>query len=208
MLALIYTMSSETRPYELKARADSQRETRERIAKSAAELHEELGVAKTTVTEIARRAGVTRLTVYNHFPDLAALLPACTAHYESMHPRPVFPDARTLHDDVADDAPVMEQMLTDLYGWYRETQSLLVRAFGDRESVPELDHYLAETLDQYLAGVAAELLDIHGAANAASRVMALLAVDFWVWRRLTDSGLDDRAAARLMVHGIRGAPNG
>ena len=73
-------MSTETRKYELKARAESQRETRERITEAAAELHEEIGVARTTVAEIARRAGVQRLTVYNHFPELSDLLPACSAH--------------------------------------------------------------------------------------------------------------------------------
>ena len=52
-------MSTQTRKYELKARAESQRETRERIAEAAAELHEEIGVARTTVAEIARRAGVS-----------------------------------------------------------------------------------------------------------------------------------------------------
>src|SRR5919206_3514294 len=82
------TMSSETRKYELKARAESQRETRDRIARAAVELHGEKGVARTTVSEIARRAGVTRLTVYNHFPELGDLLPACAAHYEERHPAP------------------------------------------------------------------------------------------------------------------------
>ncbi len=82
-------MSSETRPYEMKVRADRQRETRERIAEVAAELHGEVGPARTTVAEIARRAGVQRLTVYNHFPDDAALFPACSAHFLSLHP---FPD--------------------------------------------------------------------------------------------------------------------
>src|SRR5919112_3394489 len=88
MLTSMNTMSTQTRKYELKARAESQRETRERIARVAAELHEEKGVAQTTVAEIARRAGVTRLTVYNHFADLSELLPACAAHYESLHPMP------------------------------------------------------------------------------------------------------------------------
>src|SRR5918997_2366662 len=82
------TMSTQTRKYELKARAESQRETRDRIARAAAELHEEKGVAHTTVTEIARRAGVTRLTVYNHFADLSELIPACSAHYMALHPPP------------------------------------------------------------------------------------------------------------------------
>ena len=81
-------MSTQKRKYELKARAESQQATRERIAGAASALHEEVGVGKTTVADIARRAGVQRLTVYNHFPDLDALLPACTAHYLRQHPRP------------------------------------------------------------------------------------------------------------------------
>src|SRR3954447_22962408 len=81
-------MSTQKRKYELKARAEAQQATRERIAAAAASLHEEVGVAKTTVADIARRAGVQRLTVYNHFPDLETLLPACTAHFLGEHPLP------------------------------------------------------------------------------------------------------------------------
>src|SRR3954451_798766 len=107
------TLSSETRKYELKARADSQRETRDRIARAAAELHEEKGVAQTTVAEIARRAGVTRLTVYNHFADLSELLPACAAHYATLHPDPELGPvlARTDPDER------VQGVLARLYGW-------------------------------------------------------------------------------------------
>src|SRR6185312_17413139 len=58
-------MSNEKRRYELKARAESQRQTRERIVQATMELHEEVGPAQTTIAEIARRAHVQRLTVYN-----------------------------------------------------------------------------------------------------------------------------------------------
>src|SRR3954465_8150101 len=92
------TLSSETRKYELKARADSQRETRDRSERGAAEVREEKGVARTTVAEIARRAGVTRLTVYNHFADLSELIPACSAHYMALHPRPPLDDPFALAD--------------------------------------------------------------------------------------------------------------
>ncbi len=79
-------MSTQKRRYEQKARAEAQQATRAKIAAAAAELHEEVGVARTTVADIARRAGVQRLTVYNHFPDLRALLRACSAHWMSEQP--------------------------------------------------------------------------------------------------------------------------
>ena len=91
--------------YELKARAESQQATRDRIAAAAASLHEEVGIAQTTVADIARRAGVQRLTVYNHFPDLAALLPACTAHYRAEHPVPDLTAALALERPRSDCAP-------------------------------------------------------------------------------------------------------
>src|SRR3954452_15547918 len=100
MLTWINTVSTQPRKYELKARAESQRETRDRISRAAAELHEEKDVAQTTVSEIARRAGVTRATVYNHFADLSELIPACAAHYGRLHPLPDLDDLAALEDPV------------------------------------------------------------------------------------------------------------
>src|SRR3954469_10437875 len=111
------TVSSEKRKYEMKARAEAQEATRARIAAAASELHGEVGPARTTVADIARRAGVQRLTVYNHFPDLAALLPACTAHWLDEHPMP------DLSPAFAQPEPVhrLRVALRLLYAWYRET---------------------------------------------------------------------------------------
>src|SRR5262245_34011942 len=133
MLTWMNTMSTRIRKYELKARAESQRETRDRIAKAAAELHEQKGVAHTTVAEVARRAGVSRLTVYNHFADLSELLPACAAHYERVHPTPDF--ASLLAE--ADAAERVRGVLVRLYAWYRETEPMYGKLFSDRASVPE-----------------------------------------------------------------------
>jgi AcrR family transcriptional regulator len=69
-------MSTQRRKYQLKARAERQQRTRQRIVEATVALHQEVGPARTTVAEIARRAGVQRLTVYNHFADLSDLLPA------------------------------------------------------------------------------------------------------------------------------------
>lgn len=198
------TMSSQTRKYELKARAESQRETHDRIARVTAELHEEQGVARTTVAEIARRAGVTRLTVYNHFPDLSTLLPACAAHYEQLHP---LPDFERLLAQTEPDARVLDA-LTGLYAWYRETEPMFGKLFSDRTSVPELDRFLAENIDRVLADLAGDLSAAFGAAGArANRLHALVrvALDFWTWRRLTREGLSDEAAAEVMTAAVSAA---
>ena len=197
-------MSSESRKYELKARAEAQRETRERIAAVAAGLHEEKGVAKTTVAEIARRAGVTRLTVYNHFPALEDLIPACAAHYTARHPLPDFSAALELEDDRAR----VRAAVGDFYAWYREVEPMFGKLFSDRANVPELDRFMADHIDQTQADLAADLAKRFGArGRRAERLRALLrvAVDFWTWRRLAREGLDDEAAAELMAGSVAAA---
>src|SRR5690349_6733932 len=114
------TVSSEKRPYRMKARAEAQEQTRNRIAEAAAELHEEKGVAATTVADVARRAGVQRLTVYNHFADLSELIPACAAHYGEQHPRPDLAPAFA----EADPHERVREVLALLYAWYRQTEPM------------------------------------------------------------------------------------
>ena len=195
------TMSTKIRKYELKARAESQRETRDRIARTTAELHEEKGVANTTVAEIARRAGVTRLTVYNHFADLSELLPACAAHYEQLHPTPDFDSVLAQGD--ADER--VRGVLGLVYRWYRETEPMYGKLFSDRASVPELDRFLEQNFDRMLGGLADDLaagFAVRG--RRAERLHALIrvALEFWTWRRLAGEGLDDDAAAELMAAAV------
>jgi AcrR family transcriptional regulator len=194
-------MSTQTRKYELKARAESQRETRDRIASAAAELHEEKGVAQTTVSEVARRAGVTRLTVYNHFADLSELLPACAAHYAAHHPLPDFDGALAL-DDAGEK---VRAVLSRLYGWYRETEPMFGKLFSDRASVPELDRFMEQDIDRLQAGLADELTSafaVRGRRAQPRKALIRLALDFWTWSRLSREGLEDRAAARMMAAAI------
>jgi AcrR family transcriptional regulator len=198
------TMSSQTRKYELKARAESQRETHDRIARVTAELHEEQGVARTTVAEIARRAGVTRLTVYNHFPDLSELLPACAAHYERLHP---LPDFASLLAQTTPRTRALE-VLTGLYAWYRETEPMFGKLFSDRASVPELDRFLEQNIDRVLADLADDLSAAFGAHGVRARrlhALVRVALDFWTWRRLTREGLGDDDAAEVMVGAVTAA---
>jgi AcrR family transcriptional regulator len=195
------TVSTETRTYELKARAESQRATRDRIAKAAAELHEEKGVARTTVAEIARRAGVTRLTVYNHFADLSELIPACSAHYMALHPLPDLDSVLALTDPVER----VRVAIARLYGWYRETEPMFGKLFSDRASVPELDRFMEQEIDRMqgdLADALAGGFAVRGRRAERLNALIRLGLDFWTWRRLTREGLGDEAAAGVMAAAI------
>jgi AcrR family transcriptional regulator len=192
----VNAVSSQKRRYELKARAESQQATRARIAAAAASLHEEVGIGKTTVADIARRAGVQRLTVYNHFPDLRALLPACTAHWRAEHPLPDLEPAFGLEDP----GERLRAVLAAFYGWYRDGAVMQRRVLGERATVPELDAWLAESrdpmMDQLVDGLAA------GFDDPGARPLVALALDFWTWQRLDHEGLDDAAAAALMARAV------
>src|SRR3954454_13420276 len=106
-------MSSEKRRYEKRERAAKQDETRRRIAAATAELHATVGPARTTIAEIAKRAGVQRPTVYNNFTTDKELFDACPAHFLSEPPPPALGPA----DGV-------EKVLTRLYRWWRKNQHM------------------------------------------------------------------------------------
>src|SRR3954464_11838351 len=72
----------------LKHRAARMEETRRRIAKATYELHCTVGMAQATISAIAERAGVQRLTVYRHFPDERELYQACTQYGLDVDPPP------------------------------------------------------------------------------------------------------------------------
>lgn len=144
-------MSSEKRTYELKARADRQQETRRRIIDATVALHEELGPARTTVSEIARRAGVQRLTVYNHFPDTAELFAACQGQFLAEHPPPDLGPALALDDPHAR----VRAALAALYASYRAREPMTAKVQRDRSALPALDALMARTADAQLEELAA-----------------------------------------------------
>jgi AcrR family transcriptional regulator len=189
-------MSSEKRPYRLQERARRQEETRRRIAAATAALHEEVGPARTTIAEIARRARVQRPTVYSNFPRESELFAACQAHFLAAHPPPDPTAALALEDP----AERVQQVLLGLYTWYRETEAMTGNMQRDRRLLPELDALLAEGADRQLDELAGALA--HG---AAARALVRLALDFSTWQRLTAEGLSDAEAARLMTHAASSA---
>ena len=196
-------MSSEKRRYQLKARAETQRQTRERIVQATVDLHREVGPARTTVAEIARRAGVQRLTVYSHFPEDAALFGACQARWMQLHPLPDLA-AALAHDQPAGR---LRSVLLLHYRWYRETAPMAEWVQRDRAAVTALDELLQRTADARLDQLADQLaiaLPADGRPVEHTRALVRLALDFWTWRRLDREGLDDPTAVAVMTDAVAG----
>jgi AcrR family transcriptional regulator len=182
------------RRYELKQRAERMEETRRRITEATVELHRTVGPAATQISEIARRAGVQRVTVYNHFPDDASLLAACSAHWRALHPAPD-PTAWLATENPGERVRLG---LRELYAWYRETEPMTANVLRDAELVPALRPIIEQGLGAYLEAarrVLAEPFRARGRRRARVEAAARAAVDFHVWRALATLG--DRAAAEL-----------
>jgi AcrR family transcriptional regulator len=194
-------MSSQIRKYELKARAEKQAETRRRIVEATLALHQEVGPARTTVAEIARRAGVQRLTVYNHFPNETELFEACGQHSMEMNPPP--DPSTALAIDNPDQR--LRAVLGPLYLWYRNNARATENLQRDRLVLPALDNVMRIRMDQqfaYLADALAAGFGPKGLFIKGVRAAVGLALDFWTWRRLAAEGMSDDDAAALMVAAV------
>ena len=187
------------RGYTLRRRAERQQETRARIVDAAMELHEKLGPKDTTISAIAERAGVQRLTVYRHFPDDVALFRACTSGWLELNPPP---DPGSWRGAAAGAART-QSALRALYDYYRRTERMWTMAYRDRDDVPALHGPMAE-FDGYLDAVRAGLLEgwVSTGNGESERRGPVLghAVRFSTWRSLNDQGLDDGEMAGLIVN--------
>lgn len=185
---------TERRKYELKKRAERLEETRRRITEATLELHRTVGPAATRISEIARRAGVQRVTVYSHFPDDASLFAACSAHWRALHPAPD-PSAWAETDEPLER---VRSALDELYCWYRETEPMTANVLRDMESLPALRQVIDTGLGRYLDAVRALLVEpFRARGRRRERIEAALrvATDFHAWRALALLG--DREAAHL-----------
>ena len=187
-----------TRKYELKQRALSQAETRQRIVDATVDLHRELGPLRTTISAIAERAGVQRLTVYRHFPDDRALFGACSSQWRAAHPMPD-PAAWAA---VEDPAERLQLALTEIYAFFDSTEEMTASVLRDVPESPLLQEMMAP-LRQYWQEVRRVLeYGWEARGERAERLRAVIghALEFGTWRSLARThGLGDDEAAELMV---------
>lgn len=166
------------RAYQLKQRADRQKETRQRIIDAAIELHQSRGPAATTISEIAQRAGVGRVTVYRHFPDEPALLRACSGQYYARHP---LPDPERWQP-IADPEERLRVALRETYAFHRATEAMSAQALADVRDDPVMAPYHQHW--QRAVEVLAAGRRVRGRRRTMLRAAIALALSFDTWRTL------------------------
>lgn len=192
------------RPYRKRKRAESEEDTRRRITEAAVELHGTVGPANTKVTELAELAGVSRMTVYNHFPTDVDLFVACSTHWAMQNP---FPDPAAW-TEVVDPEKRLDRALQELYGWYDLKQGMLAKVLRDAPIVPALGELMDGFWGGYMDGVVSALAQgwpDRPEDDGVLRVTLRVVVDFSTWQILTMSGLDAEAAAGLATDMVVGA---
>jgi AcrR family transcriptional regulator len=182
-----------SRKYELKKRAEDMAETRLRITEAAIELHGTVGPARTTLSAVAKRAGVERRTLYRHFPSEDELFAACSTHYFGANPWPDLGEWSAIRDP----QERLERALDQLYAYYERTEPMLSNVLRDaehdelaREAVAPLHAYLDE---------AADVLMMRRPRRKLTAGALRHAVAFSTWRSLTANGIRRADAVRLMA---------
>ena len=180
------------RQYQLRARADAMDRTRARITHAAIELHGSIGPAATTMSAVAERAGVTRATLYRHFPNEETLFKACSAEWRSANPAPdpaQWASVPNPHDRLVAALPA-------LYDWYRSCEAMRANLLRDLAALPPAIRTGIESYPRTIADV----LDAGWPRRSRLRRAAIgHGVAFETWQSLAHEGLTDTEAAQLII---------
>ena len=185
------------RKYELKQRAEEMAETHRRITEAGIELHGTVGPSRTTMSAVARRAGVERRTLYRHFPTESDLFEACSTHYFAANPWPDLADWRAIRDP----RERLELALDELYAYYEHTEPMLTNVLRDAELVDFARDAVAP-LHAYLDEAAQVLTTGRGARGRRRELLAGAlrhAIAFSTWRSLATNGVGRSDAVKLLT---------
>lgn len=185
------------RTYKMRKRAEVRDRTRDRIMRATMALHDEKGVAPTTFSDVAERAGVGVATVFRHFPTLGDLVGACGMHvWAEMRP----PMAETVPEVFAgaetQEARIV-RLVEELDSFYERGALRLSLASRDRDLIPALQQFLGAVE----AGVDALVREAFRPENPAphSLDVARALMSFPVWAELNRLGLPKSERIRLRI---------
>jgi AcrR family transcriptional regulator len=178
----------------MRRRAEHVDRTRLRITQAAMRLHTTVGPSKASMSAVAEEAGVTRLTLYRHFPSMDMLFSACMGHWRSLHPPPD-PLAWT---QIAEFEPRLRRALSEQYRWYEANSDDLYPIYRDAAHTPASNRAARRASNDRMVDALLTGITIRGAARRGVRAALAHAVSFWTWRSLAvDGGVSAREAVAL-----------
>lgn len=186
-----------TRVYRMRARADRHADTRRRILEAAVHLQRTVGPHRTTISNVARLAGVERPTVLRHFRDRASLFMACT--FGDPVPDP------SVWESESDPDTRLSHALFEQYSWFRRNRATLSYLLDLVEADDSLAPWREVMWQHRNLGfrVLAEGWSVRESARPRLLLAIRHALSFWAWLSLAESGLTDDEAAGLMVDIVR-----
>ena len=191
--------------YNLKARAERYQQTRQRIVEAAVELHRTYGATQTTITDIAKKAGVQRRTVYNHFPDELSLFKACSAHNRALNPPPE-PEPWKL---IPDPEERLRRALAEVYAYYRRNEQMIANVTRDAQANPNTRKVLEPRVkhQERMRDALAAGWEQQRDGQLCHKLLygALwMALEFQTWHTLVrQQGFDDEESIELVVGMVR-----
>ena len=196
-------MADMVRKYQLKQRAQSQEQTRQRIVKATVALHTTLGPAHTSMVAIAQQAGVERPTLYRHFPTMSDLFSACSSHLWEQSPPPDPEPWLRINDPEAR----LRQGLMELYTYYSHHELGLWKILRDLEDMPELRPFAARRIAhrQRMREVFASAWPDRGNKQKFLTAALAHATVYFAWRSLRRQRLNDEEAIDVIANLVRTA---
>ena len=187
--------------------------TRERILLSALAVFSERGLAKTSLNEVAYRAGVTRVTVYRHFAEKKELVRAAFLRVEQVFEKALADLERNPH---ADRDKILDQIGEGLSALPRSDaiarMDELKRLYPDvYRAIQEVRVATLKSLFEHLFGAIKRQGRLRSGLNR-SLVQAVfweLTINLYDNPRLKTFGLSDaelyRAMKDIFLYGILGS---
>jgi AcrR family transcriptional regulator len=192
--------------YRVKGRTARSRETRGRIMRATRDLLDSGDFHQASVEEVADRAGVSRATVYQHFPSRLDLVDAVCESFED--------NESLARAKAAVDLPnldeALDETIANAVGFWSSEDGLLAQLYGAasvdpaardfverqrsdrRKSMQTLARRLAES-DRLRAGV--------DRAEALAQVMFL--TSYGTYRELRQEGLSDKRVIEFLQASAR-----
>jgi AcrR family transcriptional regulator len=193
---LFTEMKRAKRRYEQRVRGARVAETRARIVEAIMSLHGEVGPRNTTVSAIANRAGVERLTVYRHFKDEAEMFAACSGRYMELHP----PPDPTAWARERDPNRRVRRGLADLYAFFSRTAPMFAKVYLDVDESPALRTIMAQ-FDAQLGHLADELTSAWPRDKSTRKRQTILrhAAKFATWQSFEAEGVNNEEKIELII---------